>query len=270
MSSSNAPYLTAVNCSVGLPLGQIDLDRATALGVDRIELWWPWATPEPGAAAVDELVAELRRRELTLVALNFWGGDTAAGERGVLHQEPLTPTHLDAHARLAELTGADRFNLLVGRGGRDLTSAQRDHTAAVAESVTSRGQGTVLIEPSRSPGVGPADYPVQVIDDATALTDTIGGTGLLADFWHLVETVSASGSRSWVPQRPAPQRPAPQRPAPHRRGTCPPTYRSPTTRGAARRAPGNCRWRIGWLRCTRPGTSATWQASGCGEIDDHE
>ena len=198
MSSSNAPYLTAVNCSVGLPLGQINLDRATALGVDRIELWWPWATPEPGAAAVDELVAELRRRELTLVALNFWGGDTAAGERGVLHQEPLTPTHLDAHARLAELTGADRFNLLVGRGGRDLTSAQRDRTAAVAEAVTSRGQGTVLIEPSRSPGVGPADYPVQVIDDATALTDTIGGTGLLADFWHLVETVGHDGIGEWI------------------------------------------------------------------------
>ena len=172
---------TAINCSVGRPLGDPDLDRARRLGLDRIELWWPWATPEPSDAQVDELVDELRQRGLTLIGLNFWGGDTSAGERGVLHEAALSQRHLDAHARLAEKTGADKFNLLVGRGGRALTDAQRDRIDAVAASVTGRGLGTVLVEPSK----GAVDYPVQTLADATALTGTVPGTALLADFWHL-------------------------------------------------------------------------------------
>jgi hydroxypyruvate isomerase len=188
---------TAVNCSVGRPLGDPDLDRARRLGLDRIELWWPWTTPEPTDGQVDELVGELRRRDLTLIGLNFWGGDTAAGERGVLHKAPLSRRHLDAHARLAEKTGADRFNLLVGRGGRKTTTAQRDRIARVSDSVTGRGLGTVLLEPSRSPGKGPADYPLQTLDDARDLLAT-PGTGLLADLWHLVETEGADGIGRWL------------------------------------------------------------------------
>lgn len=198
---------SVINCSVGLPAGVTDLDRATALGLDRIELWWPWTTPDPTAAQVDDLVAELQRRRLTLVALNFWGGDTTAGDRGVLHREPLPQRHLDVHSRLAEKTGADRFNLLVGRGGRTLTGDQRDRVAAVASSVTDRGLGTVLVEPSRSPGAGPADYPLQTVADALDLVGTAPGTALLADFWHLAETERAGepgdagcrdGIRTWL------------------------------------------------------------------------
>ncbi|WP_297005955.1 TIM barrel protein [uncultured Corynebacterium sp.] len=189
---------TVINCSVGRPPGDPDLDRATALGLDRIELWWPWTTPEPTDTQVDDLIGELDRRGLTLVALNFWGGDTSVGERGVLHREPLSRSHLDAHARLAERTGADLFNLLVGRGGRSITDAQRERTAAVASSVTGRGLGTVLVEPSRSPGAGPADYPVQTVADALDLIDDTPGTALLADLWHLAETEGHDGVRDWL------------------------------------------------------------------------
>lgn len=189
---------TAVNCSVGCPLGDPDLDRARRLGVDRIELWWPWATPEPADAEVDELVEELERRRLTLVGLNFWGGDTSDGARGVLHETPLSQRHLDAHARLAEKMGADKFNLLVGRGGRTITTAQRDRIARVADSVTGRGLGTVLLEPSRSPGEGSTDYPLQTLEDARDLLETTAGTGLLADFWHLAETGGSEGIERWL------------------------------------------------------------------------
>lgn len=172
---------TVINCSVGNPPGEPDLDRATALGVDRIELWWPWTTPDPTDTQVDDLVSELRRRNLHLTAVNFWGGDTGAGERGVLHREPLDQRHLDAHARLAERAGADRFNLLVGRGGRRMTAYQLERTAAVASSVSGRGLGTVLIEPSK----GASDYPVQTLADVLTVIGTVPGTALLADFWHL-------------------------------------------------------------------------------------
>ncbi|MGO1949842.1 MAG: TIM barrel protein [Mycobacteriaceae bacterium] len=193
-----ANLVTAINCSVGRPLGDPDLDRADVLGLDRIELWWPWDTPEPTDAQVDDLVDELSRRNLTLTALNFWGGDTSAGERGVLHDRALSQRHLDAHARLAGKTGADMFNLLVGRGGRAATGAQRDRVADVAASVRDRGLGTVLVEPSMSPGEGPADYPVQTFDDAYEIIVTTPGTGLLADFWHLNETEGAEGILHWL------------------------------------------------------------------------
>lgn len=189
--TSPARLCTAVNCSVGRPAGDPDLDRAGALGLDRIELWWPWTTPEPSDDRVDDLLAELSRRRLTLVALNFWGGDTSVGDRGVLHRHALTQRHLDIHARVAEATGADRFNLLVGRGGRRTTAAQLDRVAAVADSVASRIPGTVLIEPSRSPGPGPADYPVQTPEDADRVIRAVSGTGLLMDFWHVPELADA-------------------------------------------------------------------------------
>lgn len=191
-------YCTAINCSVGRPPGDPDLDRATALGIDRVELWWPWTTPEPTDAQVDDLVEELTRRELTLVALNFWGGDLDVGERGVLHREPLSRRHLDAHARLAGRTGAELFNLLLGRDGRTVTDTQRERVAAVAGSVTGRHLGTVLIEPSRSPEPGPTDYPVQTIAEAYGIIDGIPGTGLLADLWHLAGTVGEEGVTSWL------------------------------------------------------------------------
>lgn len=200
-SASPGALCSAVNCSVGLACGHTDLDRATALGLDRVELWWPWTTPEPTDVQVDDLVSELHRRRLSLIALNFWGGDTSAGERGVLHETPLSGRHLDVHARLAEKTGADRFNLLVGRGGRTATEAQLERTAAVASSVTGRGLGTVLIEPSRSPGDGPRDYPVQTIADALGIVDAVPGTALLADFWHLADTERTGGHdgvRTWL------------------------------------------------------------------------
>jgi hydroxypyruvate isomerase len=180
-----APHLTtAVNCSVGRPQGDPDLGRASALGLDRIELWWPWTTPEPADRDIDDLVAELDRRSLTLVAVNYWGGDLAAGERGVLHHGPLSRRHVDAMSRLADATGADRFNLLLGRGGRRIGPDQLDNVAAVAHAVESRGQGTVLIEPS----AGLDDYPVTTVAEARGVITSVANTALLADLWHLSQT----------------------------------------------------------------------------------
>lgn len=175
---------TAVNCSIGRPDGEPDLERAEHLGLDRIELWWPWKTPEPSDGQVDELVDELRRRGLSLVAVNFWAGDLAAGQRGVLHEENLSIGHFDAISRLAEATGADRFNLLVGRGGPRVRPDQLDRIAGVTQVVEGRGLGTVLIEPSS----GVEDYPITTVVDALGVIRSFSSIGLLADLWHLSNT----------------------------------------------------------------------------------
>lgn len=188
MSSELTTMVSSVNCSIGRPPGDPDLDRAAALGLDRIELWWPWTAPEPADREIDELVDELKRRELTLVAVNYWGGDASAGERGVLHERPLSRRHVDAMSRLADATGADRFNLLVGRGGRKLGPDQLDNIAAVAHTAGGRGQGTVLIEPSS----GVDDYPIATVADARAVISSISNTALLADLWHLNQTDDVS------------------------------------------------------------------------------
>lgn len=178
--AAQSELCTAINCSVGLPQGQLDLDRAVAAGVQRIELWWPWNTPEPHTSQIEDLAAELLRRQLTLIAVNFWGGDMSAGDRGVLHTSELSQGHLDAMSRFVELTGVKQHNLLLGRGGRKFTDVQRERVGQIAQWACARGS-MVLIEPSK----GASDYPVQTFADALAITDTVPGTALLADFWHL-------------------------------------------------------------------------------------
>ncbi|WP_420098901.1 TIM barrel protein [Corynebacterium sp.] len=170
-------------------MGAPDLDRAAVSRMRRIELWWPWDTPEPSDGQIDDLVAELRRRRLSLVAVNYWGGDTSAGQRGVLHEQPLSLRHLDAMSRLAEATGADRFNLLVGRGGRQLSPGQLDNIATVSQVAEERGQGTVLIEPS----AGVDDYPVVTVAEAMGIVHSVPNTALLADLWHLSQTDDVPG-----------------------------------------------------------------------------
>jgi hydroxypyruvate isomerase len=52
----------------------------------------------------------------------------------------------------------------------------------------------VLLEPSRSPGEGDTDYPLQTVRDAENIISAVPGTALLADFWHLAETEGAEGA----------------------------------------------------------------------------
>ena len=54
-------WLTAKNCSIGredLLIGE-KLNAAADEGYPRVELWWPFGTPEPAAEEMDELVLSL-------------------------------------------------------------------------------------------------------------------------------------------------------------------------------------------------------------------
>jgi hydroxypyruvate isomerase len=54
---------------------------AAACGIDVVELWWPFESPEPGDLALDGLAKALRDAGVQLVGLNFDAGDMAGGDR---------------------------------------------------------------------------------------------------------------------------------------------------------------------------------------------
>lgn len=170
--------ITAMNCSIGRSTLTEGLDAATT---PDVELWWPFAVPDPTDTDIDTLVAELDQRNLRLVALNMYGGDLSAGDRGILHHHDLPAAHLNAIEHLHHLTGVNRFNLLLGRGGPTLTDAQVRRFAAVARDVAKRFGGVVMVEPLS----GLDDYPVRTLTDAAALLDRAGAGGLLLDLYHL-------------------------------------------------------------------------------------
>ena len=97
--------ITATNCSIGRTGYREGLEAAPTT---RVEMWWPFAHPDPTDDEIRGVVAELERRGKQLIALNMFGGDLAAGDRGVLHEQDLPAAHLDAVERFHELTGVRR------------------------------------------------------------------------------------------------------------------------------------------------------------------
>ncbi|MFC6146595.1 TIM barrel protein [Corynebacterium nasicanis] len=167
--------ITATNCSIGRTSFLEGLAEATTT---RVELWWPFAHPDPTEEEIRQVVDALQRHDRQLIALNMFGGDLAAGDRGILHEQDMPAAHLDAIERFHELTGVRRFNLLLGRGGTELTADQERRFGAVARDVVKRFGGVAMVEPiSATP-----DYPVTTVEQAEPLR---AHGGLLLDLYHL-------------------------------------------------------------------------------------
>ncbi len=175
------PATHVANCSTLFPgLAPAEAARAAArAGYREVEFWWPFAVEDPSEADIVGVADGLRDAGVELVAVNLWGGDMAAGQRGVLHERMLSDAHLDAIRRLMELTGVSMGNLLPGAGGPEVTETQRRHVRAVAEALPGF---TPLIEPMS----GNPDLPVRDPWTATELCRETGA-GLLLDVFHLAE-----------------------------------------------------------------------------------
>ena len=183
-------WLTAKNCSIGrddLLIGE-KLDVAADEGYARVELWWPFGTPEPAAEEMDELVAGLEKRGQQLVALNAWAGDMAGGERGILHQRDMPVGHIDALDYLHQRTGVRRFNVLLGADGREVRAAQVERFGRVQSRLEQRFGGVAMVEPLS----GMENYPVQTVADAEYVIARAGG-GLLLDVYHLAVNTGVQG-----------------------------------------------------------------------------
>jgi hydroxypyruvate isomerase len=185
-----------VNCSIlftELPL----LERpaaAMAAGFDAVEFWWPWPDqPVPSDRDVDAFVGAVQDAGVQLVGLNFFAGDLAGPDCGVLSipgRVQQFRDNVDVTVGIGERLGASAFNALYGNrvegvDPREQDELGRESIAAAAKAAGAIG-ATVLVEAVS----GPKPYPLRTAADAVAVVDDVRATGadnvaFLLDLYHL-------------------------------------------------------------------------------------
>jgi len=180
-----------VNCSM-LFTDRPLLERpaaARAAGFEAVEFWWPFDRAVPSAREADAFVTALGDAGVRLAALNFYAGDLAAGERGLLSD----PTRIgefrdsvDVGVDIAARTGCTVLNALYGnRPGRDELAILNLMIAARAAAAAG---AAVVIEALNS-----YDSPLYPVTSSAAAIEVIEAArldgalnvGLLADVYHL-------------------------------------------------------------------------------------
>ena len=194
MTDHGLRYLA--NCSIlftELPL----LERpaaARAAGFDAVEFWWPWPEqPVPADRDVDAFVAAVRDAGVQLVGLNFFAGDLAGADCGVLSipgRVQQFRDNVDVTVGIGEQLQVGAFNALFGNRVEDSTAEEQDalgrESIALAAKAADRIGATVLVEPVS----GPKPYPLRTAADAVAVVDDVraagaANVGLLLDLFHL-------------------------------------------------------------------------------------
>jgi hydroxypyruvate isomerase len=194
MSDHGLKYLA--NCSMLFTERPL-LERAAAAkaaGFDAVEFWWPWPDqPVPVDADVDGFIRCIRDAGVQLVGLNFFAGDLAGPDCGVLSVPSRSEQfcdNIDVAVGIGAQLGVSAFNALYGNRVEGASAAEQDELAGenigrAAEAAASIG-ATVLVEAVS----GPKPYPLRTADDAVAVVNgaRAGGhpnVGLLLDLFHL-------------------------------------------------------------------------------------
>ncbi len=169
-------------------------NAARAAGFEAVEFWWPWPDqPVPGDALVDAFVRAIRDAGVRLVGLNFFAGDLAGPDCGVL-SIPERSSEFRANLDIAVGIGAQlevsAFNALYGNRVDGVSATRQDELArenlGLAADAAARIGATVLVEPVS----GPKPYPLRTADQAVAVVEAVRGTGhpnvwFLCDLFHL-------------------------------------------------------------------------------------
>jgi hydroxypyruvate isomerase len=193
MSSHNLPYLA--NCSMlftELP----PLERAAAAkaaGFEAVEFWWPFATAVPASAEVDAFTRSIRDAGVRLVGLNFFAGDLAGPDCGVLSIPARSHEfrdNIDVTVGIGADLGVAAFNALYGNRVDGVSPDPQDDVATenlvtAAKAAAAIG-ATVLVEPVS----GPKPYPLRTAAQAVAVVERVrdagaGNVGFLCDLYHL-------------------------------------------------------------------------------------
>ncbi len=193
MMTHSLPYLA--NCSL-LFTEEPLLRRpaaARAAGFTAVEFWWPFATPVPPDRDVDAFIAAIEEAGVALIGLNFFAGDLAGPDCGVLSipgRSSQFRDNIDVTAGIGERLGVRGFNALYGNRIDGVDPAAQDELAveniALAAKAAAGGGATVLIEPVS----GPKPYPLRTAADAVAVVNRAraagaANVGFLCDLYHL-------------------------------------------------------------------------------------
>ena len=156
-------------------------------GFEAVEAWWPFATAVPADREVDAFVAAVRGAGVQLVSLNAYGGDLAAGERGIAAlpgREAEFRDNLDVAVGLLEALACPTLHVLHGR--RDGSDPARqdelvtEHLRLAVARTREVGAGVVVEALS-----GDERYPVRTAADAMTVLDRVPGARFLCDVHHL-------------------------------------------------------------------------------------
>jgi hydroxypyruvate isomerase len=184
------PY--EVNCSIlftELPQRQRP-EAVKRAGFDAVEFWWPFSEAVPSDTDVDAFVAAVENAGVQLVGLNFFAGDMAGGDRGLVSWPGRSAEfrdNIDVTIGIGERLGCKAFNALYGNRVDDASPQEQDELGAENLALAAKGAarigGTVLVEPVS----GAPAYPLLTAADALTVIDRAGepNIALLADLYHL-------------------------------------------------------------------------------------
>ena len=155
-------------------------------GFAAIECWWPFDVAVPPDRDVDAFVGAVRDAGVQLVSLNAYGGDLAAGERGLASlpgREAEFRDNLDVAVALLDELDCPTLHVLHGK--RDGSDPARQDELAVQHlrlAVDSARRATVVVEALS----GDERYPVRTAADALRVLDRVGPDArFLCDVYHL-------------------------------------------------------------------------------------
>src|SRR5499427_5482411 len=175
------------NCSLlftELPL----LERpaaARSAGFGAVEFWWPFEDPVPGDAVGDAGVR--------LVGLNFFAGDLAGPDAGVLSipaRSQQFRDNIDVTVGIGERLGASGFNALYGVRVDGVAEQEQDELAVTNITDAARAAAGIGAAVFIEPVSGPKPYPLRTAADAATVVDRAraagaGNVGILFDIYHL-------------------------------------------------------------------------------------
>jgi hydroxypyruvate isomerase len=185
------PY--AANCSLLFTEVAL-LERPAAArvaGFEAIEFWWPWpADPAPPKAETDRFIAAVRDAGVQLIGLNFFAGDLAGADCGVLSIPARSAEfrdNIEVTVGIGRALGIPAFNALYGNRVSEATPQQQDDLAV--ENLTLAAQAAAAIDARIlvEPVSGPKPYPLRTASDVIAVLDRLEArnVGLLCDLFHL-------------------------------------------------------------------------------------
>lgn len=183
----------AANCTflfTEVPLVQRPA-AAAAAGFSAVEFWWPWPDRAvPTDAELDGFVGAIRDAGVTLIGLNFFAGDLAGPDCGLVSLPDRVGEfrdNVDVVIGIGEALGVGAFNALYGNRVETASPAEQDELATENLTLAAKAAAGIGASVLLEPVSGPKPYPLRSAADVVDVLDRVGADnlGLLADLFHL-------------------------------------------------------------------------------------